>query len=217
MNLNDMKTAWQEYDEKLQSAQVLTEKLIHSMIKDRSCSRLVKVKRQYLMLLLFMIFWVLVDLAVLVGNPFDYTKVIEYVPIGIRFACMLVLIFALLRFVNSLSKIDINPDSLTVSLDKVIRILGKYEKPEKLLGVTLKVMLFSSAVLFPLSFLPRKVGSMGLLDGLVDTIIPIAIGITLIVVAQFFGAFKSRQGEKFQEDLNELTDLKKLSEELRRG
>lgn len=214
MNLDEMKTAWQEYDVKLQSSQVVSEKLINSMIKERSSSRLSKVKQQYLALLCFMVFWVFVDLAVLIGNPFDYKQIIEYLPIGIRCFCMLVLVLALIRFINGLSKIEISADSLVVNLQKVIRIVSEYEKPGRLLALTLKVMLLSSAVLFPLSFLPRKIERIGLWGGLTDTLIPIAVSISLIAIAHLLGAFKSRQGLKFQEDLKELRELKGFSEQL---
>lgn len=214
MNLDEMKTAWKEYDEKLQSVQTLSDKLIHSMIRERSSSRLSKVRRQYLMLLIFMVFWLFIDLAVLLGNPFDYTQVIEYAPIGIRFLCMALLVLALLKYVRGLSKIEISQDSLVVSLNKVVRIVGKYERPGKLLSFALMMMLLSSAVLFPLSFLPRKIEQAGLWAGLADTLIPIGIALVLIAVAHVFGAFKSQQGEKFQQDLNELRELKGLSEEL---
>ncbi|WP_256010145.1 hypothetical protein [Desertivirga xinjiangensis] len=214
MNLEEMKTAWQEYDVKLQSAQVINQKLINSMIKERSSSRLSKVKKQYVALLSFMVFWVVVDLAVLIGNPFDYTQTVEYIPIGIRCLCMVLLVLALTRFIHSLTKIEIGADSIVVNLQKVIRIVSQYERPGRLLALTLSLMLLSSAVLFPLSFLPRKIELMGFWGGLTDTMIPITISIIVIVIAHLLGAFKSRQGEKFQEDLKELMELKGLSEEL---
>ena len=214
MNLDELKTAWLEYDVQLKSAQVLSDKLIHSMIKERSSSRLSKVRRQYLLLLCFMLFWVFADLAVLIGNPFDYKQTIEYLPIGIRCFFMLILVLALIRFINGLSKVEIRADSLVLSLKNVIRVISEYERPGKLLALSLKMMLLSSAVLFPLSFLPRKIERMGLWGGITETLIPIAIGITVIALAHLFGAFRSRHGEKFQEDLNELRELKGLSEEL---
>ena len=217
MNLDQMKTAWQEYDTKLQSTQVLNEKLINSLIKERSFSRLSWVKRQYSFLLFLLLFWVLFDVAVLAGNPFDYQQFIEYVPIGIRCLCMMILALAMLKFNIDLRKVEISHDSLHTSLNKIIKIVGSYENPDRLIGWTLKLMLLSSAVLFPLSFLPRKIERVGLWAGIGDTLIPIAIALSLIFMAHKLGAFKGRQEEKFKEDLKELEELRGLSGEIERG
>ena len=214
MNLDEMKAAWQEYDTKLQSTQVLNEKLINSLIKERSFSRLSRVRRQYGFLLFFLLFWVLFDIAVLAGNPFDFKQFIEYIPIGIRCLCMIVLALAMLKFNIDLRKIELSHDSLYSSLNKIIKVVGSYENPDRLIGWALKLMLLSSAVLFPLSFLPRKIERTGLWEGIGDTLIPIAIALSLIFIANKLGAFKGRNEEKFREDLKELDELKNLSEEI---
>jgi hypothetical protein len=39
MNLEELKSAWQVFDKKIQSTQAINEKLIESMIRERSMSR----------------------------------------------------------------------------------------------------------------------------------------------------------------------------------
>lgn len=214
MNLDELKTAWQEYDTKLQSTQILNERLINSMIKERSSSRLSRVKRRYLALLFLLVFWVLFDIAVLVGNPFDYTQLVEYIPIGIRCLCMVMLVLAMLKHNINLRKIEVTHDSLHSSLNKIINVIYRYENPDRYISWTLKLMLISSAILFPLSFLPRKIERVGLSAAMVDTLIPIGIAVFLIFIAYRLGAFKDKQAEKFQHDLKELEELKRLSAEI---
>ena len=47
MELEELKTAWGVYDKKIMSTQTITQKLIESMIKERSVSRVERLKKQY--------------------------------------------------------------------------------------------------------------------------------------------------------------------------
>lgn len=210
MNLEELKSAWQEYDTKLQSTQALNDRLINSIIKERSSSRLSRVKSQYVYGLFYMCGWIALGLAVLIGNPFDYTRKIEFLPIVIYCLCLLILVFLMLRSFRQLDSIEIAPDNLDNALKKIISF---YEQPKQFSTWTLRIILFSSTILFPLSFLPRKIEKMGLWGGLIDTLIPIAISATLVFIAHKFGAFKDRQEGKFRQDLEELNRLKGFLEE----
>src|SRR5690606_36859192 len=156
MNLNELKRAWQEYDTKLEIAHSLSERVIISMIKERSKSRLSKVKKHYILGVLYMVAWLVVGLAVILGNPFDFNQTFEYLPTAIFCICLSVLILTMIKTYMDLQRIEINRDTLDISLNKIIRITARYENPGKLPGWTLKLLL-SVAVLFPLSFLPRKI------------------------------------------------------------
>ena len=79
--------------------------------------------------------------------------------------------------------------------------------------MTLKLIL-STAILFPLSFLPRKIERVGLWGGIIETLIPILIAAVMVFIAFKLGAFKERNGKKFEEYTNELEELKSLSDEL---
>jgi len=215
MELDDLKAAWKEYDIKLQSTYTISDKIISSMIKEKSQSRLSKVKRHYLYGIFYMMFWLFAGLAVLVGNPFDYIQTLEYLPMALYCLCMSILIFAMIQTNNKLRKVEINYDTIETSLNKIIAIVETYEKPNKLLGWTLKLLLTSTTVLIPLSFLPRKIERAGLWGGVLDTIIPIAISVILVFIAFKLGAFKEKNGKRFKEYLQELKELKDLSQELK--
>ncbi len=214
MTLDELKTAWQLYDVKLQSTQALSQQIITSMIKERSQSRLSKIKSRYLVEILYLLAWFCVGIAVLVGNPFDYTQWIEYMPIAVYCGCMGLLINAMIQFHSNLQKVEIKHDTLETSLKKIISVVSSFEKPKSYNKWALKVLLFSASVLFPLSFLPKKIARIGLTGGITETLMVIALAVTLVFIAYKFGAFKQRSEQKFKEDLEELKQLKATHTEL---
>lgn len=214
MELDELKTAWKTYDAKLQATQAISDRLIVSMVKEKSQSRLAKVKQRYLFLVFYLTLWLIAGIAVVIGNPFDYSQPLEYLPMAIYCFCMGVLVVAMIRTNSNLQKVEINETSIEASLNKIITIIEKYENPNRLLGWTLKILLTSTTVLFPLSFLPRKIERLGLWDGMLDTLIPIIISLILIFVAYKLGAFKEQYGKRFKDYLEELKELKGLSKEL---
>lgn len=213
MNIDELKTAWMAYDSRLKLTHKISDKLIMSMIKEKSQSRLTKVKRHYLIGLFYMAALLSLGMAVLIGNPFDYTYAIEYLPIAIYCLCLIILIVTMINTNIKLQQVEINHNNLETSLKRIANIFEKYQKPGKFWGITLKLML-STTILFPLSFLPRKIELIGLWGGITETLIPIAISATMIFIAFKLGAFKERNGKKFEEYTKELQELKGLSEEL---
>ncbi len=210
MNLDDLKTVWKDYDRKLASTQAIQEKIITSILTTRSRSNWTRARRHYLWGCFSASIWLLFGCAVLFGNPFDFRYVHQYIPIGAMSVCFL--IFLILFAVNyrDLNNIEIRPDSLDVSLKKIIH---HYELPRKFLkGVRCAYLV--SAFCFPFSFLYPKIERKGILLALADTAIPIAIGLILIFVAAKLGAFKEKHKERFEADLNELNELKSISAEL---
>jgi hypothetical protein len=212
MNLDELKTAWKAYDRRLQSTQALNEKIITSMISERSGLRFSKVRTRYVIGIVWMLICLAFSILVIMTNPFDYVHSMQYIPIGIFAGCLVILIGGLVKSYVGLKHIRITHNNVDESLKKIIAI---YEKPKKFLYGTVVVFLFSQTVLFPLSFLPRNVEKMGLWTALVERMIAISIGALILFIAFKLGAFKERQAEKFKEDLNELQSLKAMSAELK--
>jgi hypothetical protein len=155
---------------------------------------------------------VLLGIAVLAGNPFDYQQFAEFIPVGIYTLCMIFIFVGLLRSLIRLKGVEINTGDVDSSLKKIIEI---YESPEKYLHNALRLLLFSSVVLFPLSFLPRKIESLGWTSALQDTLITIVLSVIILYVAYKLGAFKDTNIEDFRRYREELISLKSSSEELR--
>jgi hypothetical protein len=211
MNLDELKTAWKEYDRKLTSTQNIQEKIIISMIAEKTNTRFVTVKRNYAIGLLWMFICLLLGVMVLWGNPFDYTYRIQYVPIIIYCACLIILTGALLVSYWGLQNITITHYNLDVSLKKIIAV---YAKPKKFLKYTLIIFLISNVFLFPLSFLPRSIERLGVWNALAERLIPISISALLLFIAHKLGAFRDKHGKQFRAYQQELKELKEMSSEL---
>lgn len=208
MNLEELKSAWQVYDRKLQASQAINEKLIFSMIRERSNSRISRIKREntLLIFLMFLEFFFLV--AVFVGNPFDFKYLWQYVPFLFISIGNLMAIVVLFKAYKML-KTNITDANLRSFLKNVIEGFEKNKKAEGWFGA----IMFVSACLTVFSFLPHKLATKSLSMAIVDTLIPLAISVIIYVFAYKMGAFKSQKEIAFRNDLNELEKLQKELQE----
>jgi hypothetical protein len=211
MNIDELKTAWKMYDRRVQSTQLLNEKILISMITERSNARFSKVRRSYVLGLLWMAICFSFGIAILVSNPFDYNFTIQYAPVAIFCVCLAILSGAMIKSYLQLQQITINHNTLQSALQKIIAV---YEQPRKFLKYVLIVFLFTQVFLFPLSFLPKSIARIGFWPALAERIIPISIALVMLLIAHKLGAFKERHKDKFKDDLTELEELKILSREL---
>jgi len=210
MNIDDLKATWQQYDQKLQASQTLNQRLIESIITEKSQSRLSHVQNHFTLGSFFTLFWLTLTIAVLAGNPFDYQSIYEYAPIfilSLSFAAMLVLMG---KAIIQLKKINLSQTDLANALRQIISV---YSKPRRFLKYTVIIM-FSASLLFPLSFLPRKLSHSSLGEALADTAAPMAISLILYFIANKLGAFEDVSGQRFKQYLHELEELKTIAKEL---
>lgn len=202
MNLEELKSAWQVYDKKLTFSQKINEKIVFSMIRERSNSRLSKMKRENRLLMLFMFFEFFVLLAVFIGNPFDFVYLWQYIPflfllIGNLMA--IVMLFKVYKMIN----VDITGIDLSSFL---IQLIQSYERNKKAEGWFGAIM-FVSGCLTIFSFLPNKLAQKTLSLALLDTLIPLLICILIYNIAFKLGAFKNKKSEEFKKDLQELQEF----------
>jgi hypothetical protein len=209
MNLDELKTAWQTLDRKLAATKTLNEKLIISMVTERSSSRFRTVKRNYLMGFAWLTLSLLAGLAVLLGNPFDFQYTLQYIPIVIY--CIGLSIFAAWMILSylKLGQVRLDQANIKSALQEIVAI---YERPKKI--YILWMFLFSQVVLFPLSFLPKGIERVGLWAALGELLIPMSVTAALVFVAHRLGVFREKDGDRFKADLKELEQLKKMAEEL---
>ncbi len=209
MNLDELKSAWKVYDQKLQTSQLLTERLIVGMIKERSRSRVAQIKRENTFFFLLMVFELVVLGAIFIGNPFDFIYPIQFVPYGFLGIGIIMAIIAIYRS-NAIADIDMNSTTLGAFLTHVIK---EYEKNKKLEG-WFGILMLASGCLATLSFLPNKLAKQNLTSALIDTLIPMGICLFIYYLAFKMGVFKNRKSEGFKEDLKELEGLSKELEEV---
>jgi hypothetical protein len=209
MNLEEIKTEWLQYNQRLQNSQRLNEKIILSMLKERSKSRVSKIRRQHGIYMVLMVICFLFLAAILAGNPFDFKYKWQYIPYGFLAIGVLLAIVSLIKSIRSFS-ININNVSLDVSLKKIIGAYEKNKKIERLFGI----LIITAGTLTAFSFLPNKLEHKALWPALVETAISIIITLSIYFIAFKSGAFKNRNKEDFENDLKEWNELKNITSEL---
>lgn len=208
MNLDELKSAWQVYDRKLQASQAINEKLIFSMIRERSNSRISRIKRdnKLLILVMFLEFFLLV--AVFAGNPFDFKYLWQFVPFLFILIGNLMAIIVFFRVYKSL-KTDITDANLRLFLQNLIEGFERNKKAEGWFGA----IMFVSGCLTVFSFLPHKLSTKTWSMAMLDTLIPLAISVGIYAIAYKMGAFNNQKEVGFKKDLSELENLQRELQE----
>ncbi|WP_128548619.1 hypothetical protein [Larkinella soli] len=202
MGIDSLKTAWQDYDRHLQETPALSEKALHRLIRERSRSRIARIRREYritgLLSLLILLFYG----AVLAGNPFDFQYRIQFLPSILIMGWTLVFLVVLLKGYRAVSS-PVPGDSLTLSLHKVI---ANYARSQALVHqVAVPVLL--SGFFFPVSFLPKHIHASGPVTGVLIALAHILLNVLLYWAAVRLGLFRSSAQAGLQRDLEELKQL----------
>lgn len=209
MNIDELKSVWLEYDSKLKSTEALSSEALHSLIRQRSVSRLAGIQRQYALLIMLFVFYCFALGAVFIGNPFDYDHIWEFLPLVVLMICCVLMVFLLLRARSGLKKNNPGKQNLQEALQKII---GAYAGYKKGLNYT-TIVIFVSSLLFPLSFLPRKMAQTGMGQALFFTVLPLLILLAVYFLAKKKGWMNRRDEEQaFRSDLEELTAMAGIRE-----
>lgn len=209
MNLDELKPLWQEYDRKIKNSSSLNEKLISSMIRERSGQRLARFKKEHHFFLLLMIVWIVCFSAVIIGNPFDFLYVVQYIPSALLL-CWSAITFVRLLNAYKLFRINFTDPDLQRSLQNLVRMYGKYGKTPS----WIIFLMMSAGLLFSFSFLPAKIITKGVWIAIGESLLASAIAFLIYFAAYKMGAFKDRYEDKFRQDLYELEELKAMVNEL---
>ena len=209
MNLNELKTAWQVYDKKIQSSQAINQKIIESMIKERSTSRVSLIKKQYQFFCILLAAEFILMMAILTGNPFDFKYNLQFVPYVLLGSCILIALVNILQLYKKLNH-NFSGNPIGVFLKTMVESYEQNKVYEKWFGI----VFFSVGFIIPLSFMPQKIEKNGLSFALLETALMMAGTLLLYFIAFRLGAFKSKNEEKFRNYLGELDELKAMSVEL---
>lgn len=210
MNIEDLKTEWQQYNHKLSLSQRLNEQVVQSMLRERSRSRVSKIRRESVMYLVLMFLNLVLIAAIFVGNPFDFVYAAQYIPYGIL---ALGIILALGSLIKTLQRfnVDMHNVSLHYFLKRTIEEYEKNQKMERWFGI----LIFAAGTLTVFSFLPKKLANKGMGPALAETAISIVITVIIYFIAFKLGAFRNRKKEGFESDLKELNEMKAIAEDLK--
>ena len=209
MNIDEIKTEWNQYSKKLEVSQRLNEHLILSMLKERSRSRVSKIIKNNTVYLVLMVATLLFLVAIFAGNPFDFKYWLQYIPYGILFIGVLLAVISLVKILKSFT-VNINNLALDSFLKRTIVEYEKNKKIERWFGI----IIFSAGVLTAFSFLPKKLEHKEFWPAIGETAITIFITMAIYFIAFKLGAFKNKNKEEFENDLKEWNELKNISIEL---
>ena len=212
MNIEDLETEWRQYNQKLETSQRLNEQIILSMLRERSRSRVSKIRTKNNIYMVLMLVDLLLLAAVFAGNPFDFKYSLQYLPYGVLTIGVLLAIVALIKSIQNFSG-NINDTPLDNFLKKTINAYEKNKKIERLFGV----LIVGAGTLTAFSFLPNKLEHKALWPAVGETAVSILVTLAIYFIAFKAGAFKNRNKEEFENDLKEWTELKNISSELKNG
>ena len=209
MNIDEIKTEWKQYSKKLEVSQRLNEHMILSMLKERSRSRVSKIRRNNTIYFVLMLLTLLFLAAIFAGNPFDFKYRLQYIPYGILSIGVLLAIISLVKSFKTFTT-NINSVSLDNFLKRTIEEYDKNKKIERWFGV----IIFSAGLLTAFSFLPKKLEHKEFWQAIGETAVSMLITIAIYFIAFKLGAFKNKNKGEFENDLKEWNELKNISMEL---
>ncbi|MDR6783852.1 DMSO reductase anchor subunit [Pedobacter africanus] len=206
MNLDELKTAWQEYDNRLTATEEINQKVIASMIGERSVSRVARIRRRYMEMLCLFLFYTVCLTGFFFGNPFDYTFPVQYIPLAAIVLCCILMVIFLFRARMALKKIELERQNLEGALVQVIAAYAKYRKSFRYIII----LLFCSSMLLNLSRIIAKIPESGILEAVYSFLIFAA----LMGFAWFYAGKKTngwpdlgKEEKGLYADLEELKEL----------
>ncbi|MBC7890668.1 MAG: hypothetical protein H7Y12_00520 [Sphingobacteriaceae bacterium] len=204
MNLDELKTAWHSLDEKVMTTQKLGENLALSMMKERSRSTLATMQTELKRVGAYLVLLLVVFGAVLLGNPFDFTHGLEYVPAVLYLGLLGIALRNVWREHRQLRAISLTKSNLRESLRAVIQ---SHETYRFAMSWVWKVSL-GAGFLFGVSLTARNFAAYGLTKFLLLLGGQLILIATLYALARWlFGQFPDAQTTALKAHLEELEEL----------
>lgn len=210
MNIEEIKTEWAQFNQTLARTTQLNEQIIENILRERSRSRVSKIRRNDLLYLALMFANLCLLAAIFAGNPFDFSYQIQFVPYIFLTIGILLGIISLFKSLQTLN-VNISTLNLERFLKKTIVAYEKNKQIQRWFGI----FIFASGTLTALSFLPKKLEHKNVWVAVGETTLMMLITLIIYFVAYKAGAFKDRKKEGFEDDLHEWNKLKNISAELK--
>lgn len=212
MNLDELKQEWAKYDDKLKSTADIDHDVIARMVKKRSLSVVVNIRKSYLYGMVMCGFYLLCFIALNIGNPFDYKYTVEFLPLFLVLIVLTIVMVILFRAGFKLRKLDFHSQPLPEYLDRVITA---YSKSYKLLQWSAGTILFCCTILFPLTFIQRNIARSGMFSGLLNTFGLLIFLSLLFFVKKKIKRFNQEEWYSFNVIMRELKALRASAAELK--
>jgi len=106
MNLEELKATWQDYDQKLIATRTINEKIIMSMMREKSASTLSKMRRMCLHTILLMGVIIWFSSMSIIYNAFDYEYKLQFLPLILYvIVAVIFVVYHLRKYMHS--KVDL--------------------------------------------------------------------------------------------------------------
>lgn len=207
MDLQQLKSVWVSYDEKMAANRKLSELVVLSMIRDKSRGVLAGMQREILRACLLCVVLIVFFSASVLANAFDFTQPIQYVPILFYIALASMALFLLLKERSRLGSVNLTKDTLHEALKKVIHAREKFQ------AVIRKVwfLIPLTSLAFLISLVAKTVETYGVLK--FSSIVGALIGgsiLFVLVARRHVHLFKDAYCEDLKESLQELEELQNI-------
>lgn len=204
MDLDEFKATWQAYDQKLDSTQRLSQQVLGIVQRNRSRSTIDKMIREVRLPGAILLALVLFFSAVIVGNAFDYTRWVHYVPA----ICYVIIagtgLYFLMRHNNQLRRATLHTHDLHHTLTELIRLRTRHSTLMK--WVWMLAMLAGSLIMLPI--IARKFSPENWVYFLLIGLLPIGITALSIGLASLAGMFTDPYLDELREQVEELEELR---------
>ncbi|MEJ7646138.1 MAG: hypothetical protein WKF87_16200 [Chryseolinea sp.] len=209
MELELLKKSWDNLSERVVHLTTFNEKLVDRIIASRVMTTIDKINRLYKGFYVILAVEVIMLIAILLGNPFDFRYHIQYIPYGLLLPGVIIAFFNLRHIHTSILKLS--PGN---RIDEYLKSIGAIYERNKRFERWFGSTLLSIGLLVPFSFLPTKIDRVGTQSALIDTAIMVGINLVLFFAAFKLGAFKNKHRTRLEADLKEWRELKTLAEKV---
>lgn len=199
-NFEELQTAWKALDKKWAAQKTLSEKLILSMISERSGSTLTAMGRKNLIMAALFLFYAVFFAACIAGNAFDYEQPLFYIPLSVQGITCFVFAALLWKVYRNINNIQLSRENLAAGLRKVIQVNDQH----LIMSGKIWWCYFIAGIAFPFTFLPRIIEHRGMAEALSLTAIPVVIIGALILLAKKLQLFRDRKNDLLKKNLQEL-------------
>ncbi len=204
MDLDEFKATWQAYDQKLDSAQRLSQQVLAIVQRNRSTSTIDKMIREVRLPGAILLALVLFFSAVIAGNAFDYTRWVHYVPAICYVIIAATGLYFLMRHNNQLRRATLHTHDLHHTLTELIRLRTRHSTLMK--WVWMLAMLAGSLIMLPI--IARKFSPENWVYSLLIGLLPIGITALSIGLASLAGMFTDPYLDELREQVEELEELR---------
>lgn len=204
MNLDELKTAWQVYDSRLMATEEINHKVIISMIRERSVSRISRIRNRYTEMICLFLFYVICYICLFFGDPSIYTSRLQYLLLATFMLSCIAISVSLFRARILLKKISLDRENLWEALVHVITVYEKYKKINKYMII---VVLCSTLLLILLGII-NDISETGM-SGAISSVLCLC---ALMVFSYYYAGKKPEWPNLEEEEKGLKADMEELKD-----